>query len=159
MIDSEQRLAAWVEECVELRKKLQGVFSNDDGPAKVHEALLRARAVLDRVEEIVVTLTRLKGRTHSAYVTARHALKEAEDAAYTKRSVGFGEYVTGRERDAWASTQTVTERLEFKRLERLDSEVGAALEACKIIFRGIDGVRRDADTRLRFMTFERQLER
>ena len=157
--DLEPHLVRWVEEAIALRKKVTGVFSNDDGPRRVHDALLHARAVLDRSEEILVMLTRLKGRTHVSYVAARRALREAEDKAYQSRSVGFEQYVSAREREAWVSTQTMPERMEFARAEKLDLEVELALDAVKVIHRGIDSVRRDADTRLRFMTFERQLER
>lgn len=156
--DLEARLAGWVEEAVKLRGALPPIDVGDS-PNSLHTQLVKSRAILDRVEEITIGLIRLKGRTHKAKVGARHALRQAEDEAYTSRSVSFDQYITAREREAWVGQRTTDQRADFVSAERFDISVESALEAVKTIRWGIDGYRRDADARLRLMTFERQLER
>jgi hypothetical protein len=130
-----------------------------DGPNAIHEQLVKGRAVLDRVEEITVTIIRLKGRTAARLAAAKRDLRDIEDEAYTSRKVQFEQYVTGREREAYASLTTGAQRQAVRESEQQDISAGAALEAVKTVRWGIDGYRRDADTRLRLMTYERQLER
>ena len=160
-MDDEQ-LEAWltraVEEAVKLRKMLPAVDVGD-GPNAIHTQLVKARGVLDRVEEIAVQLIRLKGRTKAAVVAAKHALREAEDQAYTARRVSFDQFVTAREREAYTAQQTLDEKAQLMTLEQTDIRVGTVLEAVTTIRWGIDGYRRDADSRLRLFAVERQLER
>ena len=152
------RLAAWVEEAGKLRASLPRV-AIEDGPQALHEQLVKSRAVLDRVEAITVMLMKLKGRTHAALVAAKHGVREDEDAAYTSRRVSFDQYATGREREAWAAQASIDTRAKLMKIEQLDINTGTALEVVKMLRWGIDGYRKDADTRLRLMTYERQLER
>lgn len=154
----DERLAAWVDECLRLRRGLPEVHVSDS-PKTLHQHLVSTRAALDRVEEIVVTVMRLKSHSRQGLLAAKYDLDESEIKAYDSRTIAFAEFSTAKEREAWVSTQTVPERAEVRRYTLLDAKVGDALEEVKFIHRAMDGVRRDADTRLRMMTFERQLER
>ena len=92
-------------------------------------------------------------------LAAKWALEEAESKAYNSRKVAFGEFSTGKEKEAWVYSQVVPEKMALNRLLLLDEEVGATLEIVRTLHRGVDSFRRDTDARLRLITFERSLER
>jgi hypothetical protein len=156
--DLSPRLLKWVSECSAIRKALDKP-DLADGPHALHKQLLQARRGLDRIEEVLTQLVALRGRTRAGMLGAKWALEEAESKAYTSRKIAFGEFTTGREKEAWVYTQTVIEKLGLNRLTLLDEEVGATLEIVRTLHRGIDSFRRDTDSRLRLITFERSLER
>lgn len=156
--DPSARLVEWLDECRKLRSSLEAP-DLADGPHALMRQLVQARGTLDRVEEIVASLIRLKGQTREAVLSSKYRLEDAEGKAYQSRAVAFSEYSTGREREAWVATQTTIEKVEFRRFTLLDERVGTALDEAKVVQRGVDAVRRDIDARLRIMTYERQLER
>jgi hypothetical protein len=156
--DLSPRLLKWVAECTAIRRALDKP-DLADGPHALHKQLLQARRGLDRIEEVLTQLIGLKSRTRSGVNGAKWALEEAESKAYTSRRVSFGEFATGKEKEAWVYTQTVPEKMALNRLLLLDEEVGATLEIVRTLHRGIDSFRRDTDARLRLITFERSLER
>jgi hypothetical protein len=157
-VDLRGRLLDWLKECAQLRAQ---VLKPDlaDGVRDIHKQLLTARRALDRMETHVARLLRLRNRTRQAMLAAKWALEEAEDKAYDSRKLTFGDFTTGREKEAWVSTRTVVEKMNLHKATLLDEEVGAALEEVRVYHRGVDGARRDAETRLRILTFERSLER
>lgn len=156
--DLSPRLLQWVAECTAIRRAVDKPDLGD-GPHALHKQLLQARRGLDRIEEVLTQLVALKSRTRTGMQAAKWSLEEAESKAYNSRKVAFGEFATGKEKEAWVYTQTVPEKLALNRLMLLDEEVGATLEVVRTLHRGIDSVRRDTDTRLRIITFERSLER
>jgi hypothetical protein len=156
--DISPRLLKWVSECTTIRRALDKPDLGD-GPHALHKQLLQARRALDRIEEVLTQLVALKARSRAGMLAAKWELESAESKAYNSRKIGFGEFTTGREKEAWVYSQTVVEKLTLNRLMLLDEEVTATLDIVRTLHRGADSVRRDADTRLRLMTFERSLER
>lgn len=156
--DLSPRLLKWVDECTSLRK---AVDKPDlaDGPHALHKQLLQARRGLDRIEEVLTQLISLKSRSRAGMQAAKWQLEEAESRAYNSRKIAFGEFATGKEKEAWVYSQVVPEKMALNRLLLLDEEVGATLEIVRTLHRGIDSFRRDTDARLRLITFERSLER
>lgn len=156
--DLSPRLLKWVAECTSIRKALDKPDLGD-GPHALHKQLLQARRGLDRIEEVLTQLIALKARSRAGMLAAKWDLEEAESKAYNSRKVAFGEFSTGKEKEAWVYSQTVSEKFALNRLIILDEEVGATLEIVRTLHRGIDSYRRDTDARLRIVTFERSLER
>lgn len=151
-------IESWLTEARTLRSHLDRPDVTD-GPNALRRQIVQARSTLDRVEEIVARLIRLRGRVHDQLLVAQYALEDAEARAMGERQIAFGEYSTKKERYAWLASETRAE-LEFLRpTQRLYDSIDAALDEARLIHRGVDAVRRDIDTRLRVMTFERQLER
>jgi hypothetical protein len=151
-------ITGWLQECHTLRSQIEKPDLSD-GAHAIHKQLLSARRVLDRTEAHLIRLIRLKARTNAVFQSAKWTLEEAESKAYDSRKLTFGDYATGKEKEAWVSTQTTVEKMALRKALLRDSEVGAALEEVKVLHRGVDSIRRDADTRLRLITFERSLER
>jgi hypothetical protein len=151
------QLAALVLEAGKLRKLEPPDVG--DGPSRLHQQLVWARAALDRVEEIVAQLIALHGRVRHAVLSARHDLEEAENKAYGSRAVSFDQFDTGRQRSAWVGQRTLAERERAHRVDLLENDVSAALEEVKLVRWGIDGVRRDVQTRVQIMSIERSIER
>jgi hypothetical protein len=89
----------------------------------------------------------------------KEELRVAEDEALASRSTGFSDYVSTRERMAWLGGRTVAEHASLLSAQTAQLHVKTALEQAQLLHRGIDNYRRDAETRLRIMTYERQLER
>ena len=156
--DLTELLTEWLQECHTLRSQIEKP-DLADGVHAIHKQLLSARRALDRIETHLARLIRLKGRTNWVFQSAKWALEDAETKAYDSRKLTFGDYATGREKEAWVSTQTTIEKVALRKALIRDGEVGAALEEVKVLHRGVDSVRRDTDTRLRIITFERALER
>jgi hypothetical protein len=151
-------LTGWLQECHTLRGQIEKP-DLADGVHAIHRQLLSARRALDRMEAHLTRLIRLKARTNAVFQSAKWTLEEAEAKAYDSRKLTFNEYATGKEKEAWVATQTTIEKMALRKALLRDSEVGAALEEVKVLHRGVDSIRRDADTRLRIITFERSLER
>lgn len=153
----EPRLAAWLDEARTLRDGLE-VPAPEDGPHALHRQLVQARRALDRVETIVADLIRLRGRSSDAVRSAKARLRRAEDVALQGRTRGFDQYVSARERMAWLTAKTSTEQDDLLNVETFDARVATVLDEARLLYRGVDAVRRDVDSRMRLMSIETRLE-
>lgn len=127
-----------------------------DSADQIHAQLIQARASLDRVEAIVVHLMRLRGRQRSNVARAQRILENARNEAYNETK--FDSWVTGAERAAWIAPMVEEQQQALDVEDRLLDQIEVAHEVCSMIRWGIDGVRRDCDTRLRMISVARSLE-
>lgn len=165
--DLEKRLLEWVEEALELRhgaaedplgplKPLD--FS--DGPEAVRADLLRARMRQDRVDELLATVMRARGRIERAKKEAARQAQEAYDAANRTNQVRRrAEFTSAKERDSDANLDTIEQRRTAFEADRLASFA----DECERIVRNksfeLGGIRDDLKKVLGGLQFESSLER
>lgn len=115
---------------------------------------------MDRVEAILADIVRVRARTAQEVADRRAALNDHWNDIASKSKVGFayGD-AAPRERYARYSQETIPEERALRRAEKLDREVGAAQEIVRTFHRGLEGVRRDLDLRIRLISLAGQLER
>lgn len=135
-----------------------GIGEETAGPGDIHVQLQRNRACLDRAETFVAQLGRLYSRASIAEADLKGALEDAEATAITEAGPAE-EFSTAKERNARLLVRTFDERIALRKVSRQRAEIGEALEYAKTLFRGMDAVRRDTETRLRLITLETGLER
>lgn len=154
--DLPPKLSAMLEEAAGLRQMVRG-GDIKESPTDLHNRLLDCRAALDRVEEILTDLSRLKAKTAQA-VSERQDLYDDRYAQVATAPSGHAEYSTGKEREAKYSLSLMDEQLNLRKAVRMDSELGAAVDYVKTLYWGLNGVRNDLDSRIRLIVLEGQLE-
>lgn len=156
----QDRVREKVHEVVDLRAGLPD-WSEQDTPAEIHQHLLHARAVQDRIEEVVGWLTVARGRVRTALRQAQDALDDAIAAAATdsKVRVKMSEYDSKLEREARYSTLTTAERMSVRRLQGFEELLSQATDRAYLAHRGVEGLRRDIDLRMRIVAIDTRLER
>lgn len=150
---------AWLIEAVKTATDLRdeakvGGFPSE-GPADLHETLLKHRKALDALEEIVARTGRLKARADMVVREKQNVLEDAEVHAETLKS----EYSTALEKNSHIKAQTVDQRIAWRKAVRQRDQVADAHEYVKTLYRGLDGSRRDLDTRIRLITLQTSLEK
>lgn len=135
-----------------------GIGTSTAGPADIHIQLLQNRACLDRAETFVAQLGRLHARACIAEEDLKGALEDAEANAIQEAGPAE-EFSTAKERNARLLVRTFDERIVLRKLSRQRAEIWEALDYARTLFRGMDAVRRDTETRLRLITLETGLER
>lgn len=136
------------------------VGEDTDGPAHIHQHLLRCRQALDRVEQILVALLHARAAARIKALTARAAKDDAWNTAATKPQVGFkGAGDAAQERYAAYSLTSLKEEIAWREAEKTLIQVEAAYDAVSTIHRGINTVRWTLDNRIRLITLETGLER
>lgn len=157
-----EALDARITETHRLRRECQAPPMSD-GPVAVLTALVDARARLDRVEELLSEVLRLR---NSARRLARAAKDEVDDAWAAKvagpggrRSRGdFGDPAP-RERYAEADLAVLEQRRRERQYAEQLAQAEEATEFVQLAHRGLSEVRRDLHVMLRAMEVERSLER
>lgn len=131
----------------------------DDGPAELHEQLLHNRRQIERLEHLTSQFVLLKSRAAQQVAAAQGAYDDAYMAAATKKSIGFGDYTSAKEKDAHFNLATVEETITLRRTLALHRDVESAWDFCRILLRGAEGVQRDLELRLRMISLTNSLER
>jgi hypothetical protein len=149
----------WLAEVAELRRV--EVPEIGDGPEKFSAALLKARASLDRVEEILSQATALSS---AAKIRARELTDRADDKLDTVlmvRSKRAREYESARERLADAKLDpSVFPLIREARAAQKVADMAANIEArVRLAHRGLDGLRQDLAAALRHVSWESNLDR
>lgn len=150
-------VADLLREAHELRWSVS-IGSMDDAPVQMHETLLKVRAVQDRLEAIVTTLM---GKAALLKQDLTDTTNDLEDAwnEQARSSHGFQFNDTApRERYARYASETLNESIAKRRAEKAYGQVDVALQICKLYHRGIEGLRRDLDMRLRLYAWDTKLE-
>lgn len=160
----------WLAEVAELRQLLvpdeetgelrpAGLPKPGDGPVKVYETLLLVRANLDRVEEI---LSRAMTVRSGAELSAREAADAAGDELDKRikaRAARARDFEGARERLAEANLDALGERTAARTAQKL-ADMAASIEArIRLAHRGLDSLRNDLNTALRYLPWENSLDR
>lgn len=135
----------------------------ESSPSEVLSCLQEARQKLDRVDELLMKVTRIKARSQRAKSVADALSEEAWDMSNQKqRSSGVqrgGDFLGPRERYADANLATLNERRAAREASDLVSLASEAYDCVWIVHRGLDGLRQDILSMLRTLSFESTLER
>lgn len=148
-------LIATIKEAAELRASAVHDGVPTEGPGELHDQLLVHRRALDRLEDHVAKLSRLKARADRAVREKQDVLEDAEAHADQLRE----EFSTAKERNAHLAVQTMDQRIALRKVTRQRDEIVEALEYCRTLYRGLDGSRRDLDARIRLITLQTSLEK
>jgi hypothetical protein len=121
------------------------------------------RARLDRIEEMLSRVLRLRARAQRAHTVATAAADDAFDTAITRQRAApvqsGGEFSSARERAALANL-AVMDLLHAARRTALTAHMcDEAVDLIRLAYRGLDGLRTDTATLLRSLAFESHLER
>jgi hypothetical protein len=126
---------------------------------ELHEHLLHTRSVLDRIEMLTVKLRRGLGRARLAQRETEAELAAAENVVYERATGKFDQYSTGRERAALVASKTPDEIAAARNAAERVIQVETAFDICSLMRWSVDGLRREVDTRMKMVTFERSMER
>jgi hypothetical protein len=132
-----------------------------DGPERAYETLLKVRASLDRVEEI---LSQVSAMASAARIAARELTEKADDKldkAIVARSKRARDYEAARERLADARLdEAVFPLIVEARTAQKVADMAANVEArIRLAHRGLDGLRTDLLAALRHVSWESNLDR
>lgn len=152
-------IANLVGEAADLRRQVSsGTVS--DTLTTLHERLVRTRALMDRIEEIVAHLLRMQYAARAKAADAQASLDDKWDEVARRPVMGFsvGDPAP-RERYARYNAETLNERVAVRKAERDARMVEGALEVCRWYHQGMRDTRYTLDTRIRLVTMESRLER
>jgi hypothetical protein len=154
--DMNPKLAGLLVEADKLRSQY-GPGSTQESITDLHMRLVNIRGNLDRLEEIVATVGRVRAR-------ARMALTETQDQfddrqAEIINASHIEAFSTATERNAGYQTQMLDHRLTLRRAKRTLAEVEEVYEYVREMHRSLDANRRDIGTRFSMMSFELRMEK
>ncbi len=156
-------LDEYLSEAQDLRTSLPPMPDTQAAPAEVHDYLLDVRRRLDRMEHLLATAVRVRGRVRRAAANATHQADDDWDEAILKVRAApvrrHDEYSSAKERSAEANLATMTARRAARAAADLASTCDEAAEVLRLLHNGLDNVRRDTLTVLRLVQFESHLER
>jgi hypothetical protein len=135
-----------------------GVGELDGSPADLHKQLVKNRQAMDRTETFMAQLARLHTRAQIAEQDLAAELEDAEAQA-VKKAGAVEEYSTAKERNARLNLHTIDQKIALRKATRQRAEISEALEYVRTLYRGMEGSRRDVETRLRMITLEGGLDR
>lgn len=163
MTDIAAILHGYVTEARTLRAGLDPLPGSESAPADIVEYLRNVRARIDRVEHLLTTTVVLRGRAvRVATARTQDADDDWDEAIVRVRSAPVrrnDEYSSARERNAEANLATLEARRVAREAAEFQHLCEEAVEALRLIHRGLDGVRHDTLTVLRLAQFESHLER
>jgi hypothetical protein len=146
-----------------LRSGLEAMPGTAAAPHEMHDYLLDVRRRLDRIEQLVAIITRIRGNARRFCATAAAHAEEAWDEAITRiRSAPVrrgDEFSSARERAAEANLATITERRAAQDAADAAAWCDETYDHLRLLYRGLDGVRHDTLQLLRLLQFESHLER
>lgn len=136
------------------------------GPHELMGVLREVRGRVDRVEAILATCVRIRGRAARAAEAATAAAQDAWDSASLQtrtrqpgRPQQNTDFIAPRERYADANLMILNERRAEREAREVLSVAEESLEVVRIAHRGLDGLRRDLDALLQAQRVERSIER
>ncbi len=137
---------------------------HDATPGELTDSLAEIRCRLDRVEELLSRVIRIRARLQRCLHAAQATLDDAWDEAVTvQRSApvrrGGDEYTTARERHAEANLATLDLRTATRHAAELAHHADEAVEVIRLAHRGLGDLRHEVLVLLRAVQFESHLER
>lgn len=149
-----EKLSEHITTAYEIRRTVSDHDMPDD-PEGLYEWLKRVRAAQDRVEFLLADVLLIRSRVERLKGLTAAEVEDAE-IANTGRA---NDYTSARDRGIEINTKTLTQRKAHRTTTDAMIEAQAAVEIVRTYHRGIDGTRRDIDTRLRAITVISSLER
>lgn len=163
--DLEAQVMEWVKECLDLRHGEAGDpqgrlrDATEETPHEMMELLRRVRARADRVDGLLATATRARGRARRAKTEAEFAADNAMSDATSKRAERRRDFETGREREADAKLDTFEQRRMAHQASRLVDVTTEAYDVISQVHWQFNAMRQDLRASLHALQFEASLER
>lgn len=152
---SQAQLIEVVTTADQLRRSVQqGAPQVTDGPVELHIALVQHRKALDSLEAVVARTGRWKAHADRLVAERLEALDDAELNATRLKD----DYSSALEKNMHIRTQSLEQRVAHRKAVRFRDEVAEVHQYVTTLYRGLDGSRRDLDTRLRLISLQTQLE-
>ena len=158
------QLEDMVNEAVELRFSSEGLPAGQVTPAMAQEVLLDTRKRLDRVEELLVRVLRLRGRAKQISESRKHEVADAWSKALNdianspQRKTGY-DYSSAKERYSEADLSVIDLRMKEREATEFADQTQTAYDVIRTCHRGLDTLRGDCVAYLRSLQFESSLER
>jgi hypothetical protein len=156
-------MQGWLAEAESLRKMAKATLpAEGSAPGEYAQALLRIRAWQDRVEELLGQAESLRHASRRWSWDQEAAADDSFDAQVgSMKQMGQlgGDFTTGRERQAQINLLILPQLTEARSARRFHDEVDELLDRMRIIHRGMDGARQDLSTFLRWLSWEKAMER
>jgi hypothetical protein len=147
----------WVAEAIALRAGAHLPDTAVVSPQQLRDALVDCRGRLDRVDELLVSATRLKATEQRDAVRCRAYYETQWDQAAQR--VPAVEYASARERLAQVNLFVVADARAARVADEAVSYATEGYDVLRTIQRGLDGLRMDIHRMLTAITFESGLER
>lgn len=153
-------LDEFADECVQLRMGA-ALPEVDSATGDVFAALLDVRRRMDRVEELLSTVLKLRAMAARKHTALRISADDAwDDAAVRQRQQTVrDEYSSAKERTA-ATNLAVLDMRRLERTSRVDLELcDGVVEQIRLRFRGLADLRQDLHSIIKLRQFESTLDR
>ncbi len=163
----EQRVQDWVKEALDLRFKDAGdpegplnALEYDTMPTVMNALLLRVRQRSDRVDQLLMNVTRARARAKRVKATAIFNAEIAYDTAMqANANKRTREFVTAAERNADAALDSLTQKRVAHHAQRAVDVTEEAYEVIKGVHWQLDAIRKDLRAAIHQLQFEAGLER
>jgi hypothetical protein len=160
----ESQLDALVTEALSLRFTTDAVVPTEYGaldPKAFVESLLAVRARLDRLESLLTTALRVKGRAAREARRLRTLADDSWDQASSasRSSSRRSDYLGAKEHYADNNLATFDQQRAARQAEKLSHYADECADVIRTIHRGLDNFRSDHLAIIRMMSFESHLER
>lgn len=131
-------------------------------PEEFRDALLRCRAQLDRLEELLGGAQALAGEVRRTAAEMEQAAELAWDTVVDGIPPGHRlrqEYTSAKERQSYANLQALPARRRARQWAKAADLAKDLAERIRLMHRGLDGTRQDLHRVLGHFTLERSLDR
>lgn len=160
----ENKLESLVSEALSLRFEGVGLPPVSAAPQEILESLLGVRKRMDRVEEILSTVIRVRSSVHRKAKALSNQAQDAWDQKVVALSRTSGRSLDGsfegpRERYATAGQATLEQQMDAREAERLGSVVDEAHAVVNQSRWGLDSLRQDHLAMLRVSSLEMSVDR
>lgn len=152
-----------VSEAVEIRFSAPPMLNPSDSVSLQTAHLYEVRAILDRLDEILVKVLRVRAKARRSAFTAEAEFTDAFDKALetvlsspTKRG---GEFVSAKERASGVNLEVLAEKRVAFIARRAADTCDYAAEIVKKLHRDLDSVRQDVSLVVRSKAFESSIDR
>lgn len=161
----ESRVTEWVAEALDLR---HGAAGDPQGSIngvhpqtinEIYDLLRRVRARSDRVDELLASMTQLRGRVKRAKEAAEFNADTAVAEATQQRAARRVEFSSAKEREADAKLDAFQQRRTVFFANRLVSTTNDGYEVIRQVSSQLAEIRSDLRAELRALQFESSLER
>jgi hypothetical protein len=150
-------------EAMELRQRAAAQLPPQHAAAdRFAEALLTVRACQDRIESLLGEMESLRHQARRWAWDHEAAAEDAFDAqVQLQRRAGRqgDDFRTGRERQAEINLLILPQLQTARGARRFSDEVDEIMERMRLLHRGLDGTRQDLGAYLRWLQWEKAMER
>jgi hypothetical protein len=137
----------------------EGLYGADQGPEALHAHLITHRRCLDVLEGYLAELGRVKAGLAIQVSETKAGIEDRETEAMFDTSRRTPEFLSAQERNARLRGESLEERVIARRADLRLSQVTAAYEYVRTLYRGLEQSRNDLVQRVKLTTLTTALEK